>query len=583
MSSAPTKSKKADGGGSGSTTGSTTRRARQRQSRRAIALDASKAQQQFADSSRSSDKVVPASASYLVNDELPPPMRSLSPSPPPSRQPPPAPPVEAAHTPRAARIPPVMNRIVKTTAPPPKQPSSPPRLVRDDARAVGWTPQPPLPQTVSPPQTQTVHVPLSRQPANFTSPPSVTVVDEPQTTTINIDTMLSPPLPSLVSQPIQRAHFMPQPPPAARVATATAVRIPPVSTSFRQAVYQPPPKLDTNATRFGQAPPTRQEEEFVLQRKDGVSAPPKRHLYSQYYASLSPDEQAEMRGKFHDRFLILQRSFPEWHIALPAEDSTLDFIHSLYESYVRQINIHASSNYFKMFLIILFIGIELGARAKGIDLSGYAKYQISNMKRYTGVLLELGEKYSTSSQSEWSPEMRMVGIALLQALVFLAAKYAERFTGSALIGEKVRTTLDTFFDSSSSPLSSTDAATVDSAGLPIARGTESAVAALDDPLSSVVADATSKTTQAPAAAPAFDLGGILGGLLGGGGKATGGGDGIVAPIMEAALKFLSNGAGAPAQTASANTSPTVKPSPTATSPTRMSPRNVPRKAPIFPE
>lgn len=485
--------------------GSTTTTVRRGRGRRA--LDAAKRRDD--DSSKSSEKVLPASASYVLSEELPPPMRSLSPSPPPSRAPPRAPP-----TPNAARVPPAVVRAKEARV---EKPASPPRV--NETRTVGWTPP----------------VRQESRPVAFTSPPSVTVVDEAPTTTLKIETTL-PPLPSVVA-PIRRVEKVAPPP-------RQTFRAPP--SSFRQPAYQPSLKPE-------------REEDFILRRKDGVAAPPKRHLYAQYYASLSPDEQSDMRGKFHDRFLILQRSFPEWNVPIPSEDSSLDFVHTLYDSYVRQINIHASSNYFKMFLIILFIGIEFVARAKGIDITGYAKYQISNMKRYTGVLLELGEKYATTTQSEWSAETRIVGIALIQAGVFLAAKYAERFTGSSAIGEKVRMALDTYFDSS--PVSQGES-TTDSVGLPIAKGTEEAVAALDDPLSSVIADATAKTQ-----APVFDLGGILGGLMGG--KS----DGLVAPLMEAAVKFLStNGPSA---------SPAKSPAPT--SPTRTSPRSAPRKAPIYPE
>jgi Family of unknown function (DUF5767) len=275
--------------------------------------------------------------------------------------------------------------------------------------------------------------------------------------------------------------------------------------------------------------------------------------HAQYYRNMTSNQQSEARRRFLDKFLILQRSFPTWKIPLPSHDASLEHIHHIYESYVKQISIHSNSTQFKVFLVVMFVGIEFAATKWGVDLEGYASSQIRTIGRYDGVLLELGEKYCGSDGEPWSVEVRIFMVALIQAGIFFVSKYVEKWTGSAGIANVVRQNLDSFADSV--PLGSNGEQEYDAQGLPIAPGTEAEISSLDcrakqpnatlsDPLHRPQPPPSSRLPTPSATAPVMDIGGILGSLFSGaasaGGGATAGGGLDMANLVGTAMKFMAN-------------------------------------------
>lgn len=345
------------------------------------------------------------------------------------------------------------------------------------------------------------------------------------------------------------------------------------------------------------------------------------------YDTMTPEHQAEARKKLFDKFLILQRSFPAWNIPIPSEESSLDKMFDLYESYVKQITIHSNSTQYKIFLVIMFVGIEFAASRFAIDLSGYAEMQIRSMHRYEGVLLELGEKYMAEGGGEWPVEARIVLLAVIQAGVFFVAKYVEKWTGSKGMSKMVHSIMDNMMENVPAALSGGEPAkTVDAQGFPMAPGTESAIQAVDedDDVSAAIAAASGGGGGGGLTAPTVDLGNMLSGLFGGngagaaplasaaasllgaaagGGGGNGGGGLDVANLVGTAMKFIgSTSPSFDSPNLNQKTSPSSKPAPTSpntiagktsptttsrTSPTspgnKQSPSRVPRKAPVFTE
>lgn len=335
------------------------------------------------------------------------------------------------------------------------------------------------------------------------------------------------------------------------------------------------------------------------------------------YLEMTFEQQSDARKKLFDKFLILQRSFPAWNIPLPAEESSLDLIHDLYESYVKQITIHSNSTQYKIVLVLMFIGIEFASSRFGVDLSGYAEMQIRSMHRYEGVLLELGEKYTSEGSGEMPVEARIFVLALIQAGIFFVAKYVEKWTGAKGMSRVVHSLMDSMVDQAPAVLGGGESGPrVDAQGFPIAPGTEEAIAAIDDDdVNAAIAAAAGGNASAGASRPPIDLGGMLSGLFGGGGGGSplggalggalgsalggGGGGGLdVANLVGTAMKFINQG-GNEQTAAKAKTSPQrqASPPPVRVSPTsppnananispsrsQISPgRNgVPRKAPVF--
>lgn len=242
-----------------------------------------------------------------------------------------------------------------------------------------------------------------------------------------------------------------------------------------------------------------------------------------YYASFSPENQLRLRKMLVDRLNILSRTYPEWRVAFPSEDSPLDFVHERYDAYVRDINTHFNTTWARCGLLAVFIGTEVGARFVGVDLTGYAESQYSEMDRYYGVLHEISEKWSAAPSGgpgvEWSPEVRLLMLALAQAALFVGANYAaKKMTGStnpeaiASTAKNMRVIANgVSMKQLTSAIGTGSEQTTDKYGLPVAPGTEADIRALDDEANGPPrgGGGTNLGARMPQA-PAMDIGGIIG-------------------------------------------------------------------------
>jgi hypothetical protein len=441
-------------------------------------------------------------------------------------------------------------------------------------------------------------------------PPSVTVKEVepmvPPSTTVKIDPVIptsgwfrgrTEEHPSSTKPPIATASSprhssrnsrltAPPPPPIANMRTTLAPRSPsysnPPPPPYHSSSYAPPPSHYN---------PHRSRDSLS---RSYENRPEEKRSNRPNYALLSDERLVEIRKQFYTKFLILQRNFPKWNIPLPADGSTIDYIHDLYESYVKQVTISQSATQFKIVLVMMFCGIEFAASKAGIDIQGYAESQIRTMNRYEGVLIELGEKYSGEGGGEWPIEARIMMIAVVQAGVFCLAKYIEKWTGATGISKTIHSTLDSMIDNMPIGNGNSGEQLYDSSGIPIAPGTEKEIASVDDDVNAAMSSDTfgSGRGNVPRAAPApaLDIGGLLGGLLAGGGGGGGAGGLDVASLVGGAMKFL-NAAASPSNAPGPvppppsnhfnNTTKVSSPNLSPPLPKRSPPRSAPRKPPVF--
>lgn len=209
------------------------------------------------------------------------------------------------------------------------------------------------------------------------------------------------------------------------------------------------------------------------------------------YVTMSIPQQIDMRVMFRTKFGILRSSYPQWNIQDPSEGSTLDQVHDMYENYVKEIIISMNSNQWKIYLIILFLGIEIfGIKVLGMDFKGYTMSQVKSMNRYNRLLVELGEKYYVQGNSNWPIEIRFIITAAINAIIFFAIKYFSKWLGGDHMSEVIQGFVDKILNSEMLNSSGT---TRDEHGLPII--------------------APSASAESPGGG--LDLSNILGGLMGG--------------------------------------------------------------------
>lgn len=249
------------------------------------------------------------------------------------------------------------------------------------------------------------------------------------------------------------------------------------------------------------------------------------------YATMTPEQKAGMRMKFNFKFDSLREAYPAWKIESPPADADLDQIHDVYEDYVKKIMIALNSSQWKVYLLLMFVGIEVfGIKVLGLDFRGYTMSQYRLMSRYDRLLIELGERYYIQGASQWSIETRFFVMAATSAAVFIFAKYLAKWLGGDAMAEQIQGAIESLLGQG--PMFSGQSAQRDEHGIPVVPGQEAAEAA--------------KAEASSSAGPSggFDLSALLssfGSMMGGKGSGSGSGidvGGLVANLGSALTKNM---------------------------------------------
>lgn len=131
---------------------------------------------------------------------------------------------------------------------------------------------------------------------------------------------------------------------------------------------------------------------------------------------LEKEEKADLLHKFS----ILQRKYPNAEIPDFNEYSDTDTMKRYYDKIVRNVVLDKTIANYKMYLGMFFKAIEMGATwFLGInEFQGYADEQQKKMGEYNELLIELGEKYSSTSGSSIPVEVRLLGMVLMNSAIF---------------------------------------------------------------------------------------------------------------------------------------------------------------------
>jgi len=224
---------------------------------------------------------------------------------------------------------------------------------------------------------------------------------------------------------------------------------------------------------------------------------------------MTPEQQAGMRLKFNFKFDSLRETYPTWKIESPPPDATLDQIHDVY---VKKIMISLNSSQWKVYLVIMFLGIEVfGIKVLGLDFRGYTLSQVRLMNRYDRLLIELGERYCLQGASQWSIETRFFMMAGINAVIFVIVKYLSTWLGGDDMAKQLQSVIDTLLNQES--VFSAPPLQRDEHGLTV--------------IPTEAAKAGPGVSSPPDVQPSFDLNsliGTFGSMMGGASKGTGGFD-----------------------------------------------------------
>ena len=70
----------------------------------------------------------------------------------------------------------------------------------------------------------------------------------------------------------------------------------------------------------------------------------------------------------------------------------------------------------------------------GFDMQGFTQQQIIQMSSYERLLIELGEKNYIPTGSQWSVEVRLIGLVIMNACLFIVSRMILKKSGANLMG-----------------------------------------------------------------------------------------------------------------------------------------------------
>jgi hypothetical protein len=136
------------------------------------------------------------------------------------------------------------------------------------------------------------------------------------------------------------------------------------------------------------------------------------------------EKDIQRKRELLNRFKTLKRHYSDVSIPEYTEYSDLQTMEREYDSIVRQLRIDSNVENYKKYLFIGFSLIEflLTKYLKFAEITGFTEQQLLCMNQYEKILLEIGEKHQIEPSKQWGPEVRLMFIIAMNAVIFVGTK-----------------------------------------------------------------------------------------------------------------------------------------------------------------
>ena len=153
---------------------------------------------------------------------------------------------------------------------------------------------------------------------------------------------------------------------------------------------------------------------------------------------LSEEEEEDEEDKKREllfKFSLLKKSYntkidiPEFTV-----HSNYKRMVEVYENTLRHLSLESSVDQYKNMLIGGFMLCEyIFGVWLSLDMAGYTQAQIVNLSQYERLLIELGSKNYTPEAQNWPIEFRLIGMIVLNAVIFVVSKLILKKTGNNIM------------------------------------------------------------------------------------------------------------------------------------------------------
>ena len=167
--------------------------------------------------------------------------------------------------------------------------------------------------------------------------------------------------------------------------------------------------------------------------KEGVYQ--QERIIPQLEQDIDSDKDDELKRELLFKFDLLKKSYKNMDIPEFTIHTDLKKMNDSYQNILRHVSLDSNVENYKNILIGSFMVFEFvfGVWLK-FDMSGFTQQQILNMSTYDKLLIELGEKSYVPQEKQWPVEVRLLGLVMMNAIIFIVSRMIVKKTGSDLMG-----------------------------------------------------------------------------------------------------------------------------------------------------
>jgi len=172
------------------------------------------------------------------------------------------------------------------------------------------------------------------------------------------------------------------------------------------------------ASPFKQAPTLAE----LQQRGEYYTKPEMRDVNQSY---VNDSEVADKKREMMFKFNLLRKSYPNSANEIPEITQHTDLLdmQKEYDSTLRKLSIDNTVDTYKLYLTYGFGVVEyVFGKYLNFDMAGFTASQTASMGSYDRLLIELGEKSYVPSGSSWPVEVRLMGLIIMNATMFVFGK-----------------------------------------------------------------------------------------------------------------------------------------------------------------